>query len=191
MSFPYVFSREKDPRKRQWEMDLLDDDDVCCFGDCTELSSGNCHCFKHDKKCVARFANGVIAGTSCKDLSRANPGRGKSSGPVMAGGDSPGGSANIFYGLIGWVDKNVPDWAIVENSDAMLDGDRGNFDIMVSEFTSRGDGINTQAYTEINETKRLRSPSLPGRVHRIRCPSEAEAPLPCRSSCSLSYHVRQ
>ena len=94
-------------------------------------------CYKHEQNCVIPRAEGVVAGTSCKDFARCNNNRGKV-GHVLKKGSISGGSSDTFYGFVGYLDVHAPDWLILENSDALLDVDRVNFDLMCVELSSRG-----------------------------------------------------
>ena len=45
----------------------------CLFERAEDLGQEYAQCVKHERKCRVPHAEVVIAGTSCKDLSRANP----------------------------------------------------------------------------------------------------------------------
>ena len=136
-SFEPLFTCEIDKNKREWGMDMINRGSCCCFGNICEMDQKEAWCYKHEKKCVIPRVEGAVAGTSCKDFAKCNNNRGKQ-GHVMKKGSSAGGSSDTFYGFVGYLDVHAPDWVILENSDALLDGDRVNFDLMCSEVSSRG-----------------------------------------------------
>lgn len=97
--------------------------------DITKLWTGQVACHKHDTTCRVRQAEGSILGVSCKDLARSNPKRWLLHGNVLSSDTSPGKTADTFWGFIKLLDSPVggsPTWAILENSDLLLDDSDGN-----------------------------------------------------------------
>lgn len=81
-----------------------------------------------------------IVGTSCKDMSRANPNpvRGEL---VLAQTSSKGGSARTFHGLLSFLEAKSPALVLFENVDSIEDakpGGSSNLEILKAEMSSRG-----------------------------------------------------
>ena len=104
---------EIDSNKWQWESDLLDyyGCNSCMFTDDSVIHRHRLHCNYHKQMCEVRKVDGVIAGVSCKDWSRASPGRFIKKGvSVLQSATSAGGSAQTTHGLIAFVDAHSPIW---------------------------------------------------------------------------------
>ena len=90
----------------------------------------------------------LVAGTSCKDMSRANSGAAaKSPSLVLTQATSRGGSADTFQGFLQYVESHRPFFIFFENVDAMMDesskssgagGAGSNMDVFLAELSSRG-----------------------------------------------------
>ena len=64
----------------------------------------------------------LIVGTSCKDMSKANPStRGKAGTPVLSQTTSKGGSAATFRAFLDYMDNHRPLMILFENVDSMDD----------------------------------------------------------------------
>ena len=81
----------------------------------------------------------LILGTSCKDMSRANPNKSRSS-PVLLADSSKGGSAQTFRGMLAYTDAHSPSLIVFENVDTIDDraGATSNLDILLAEMGNRG-----------------------------------------------------
>lgn len=62
-----------------------------------------------------------VAGFSCKDFSSANKSRSEAEGLLSSAGTSRGGSADTFWGVVGYLDQWQPDLVVLENVDGILD----------------------------------------------------------------------
>ena len=74
--FKHLFSCEIVPAKQEWIRGAFKEGNVeegCLFERAEDLGQENAACVTHGGKCRVPHADIVIAGTSCKDLSRANP----------------------------------------------------------------------------------------------------------------------
>ena len=139
-TFQTMFMCEKVPKKQQWCMEIVEDESACCFQDVMDMGKPVAWCTRHKKMCPVIRVEGLIAGTSCKDHSKANMHRGKinAAGPVLRQKNLPGNSANTMQGVLDYVDVHAPDWVLMENSDTLREGDHLNADLVQAEFSSRG-----------------------------------------------------
>ena len=74
-------------------------------------------------------------------MSKANPA--KTSGLVLAGNTSRGGSAQTFRGMLGYISTHRPLMVLFENVDNMEESKTdkvSNLDVLLSEMGSRGPG---------------------------------------------------
>ena len=101
--FKHLFSCEIVPAKQEWIMGAFEEGNVeegCLFERAEDLGQEYAQCVKHGRKCRVPHADIVIAGTSCKDLSRANSTNFKGKPCVLTQEFSPGGSAQTYRGLM-------------------------------------------------------------------------------------------
>ncbi|CAE7695664.1 unnamed protein product, partial [Symbiodinium microadriaticum] len=95
-------------------------------GDQYQLALGNCPIPQVDI---------LILGTSCKDMSRANPNKHKQKEAVLG----KGGSAQTFRGMLEYVQHHSPAIVVFENVDTIDDrGATSNLDILLAEMGNRG-----------------------------------------------------
>ena len=74
MIFKHLFSCEIVPAKQEWIMGAFEEGNVeegCLFERAEDLGQEYAACVKHGRMCRVPHADIVIAGTSCKDLSKA------------------------------------------------------------------------------------------------------------------------
>ena len=162
--FSHAFSCEIAEEKRRWishvtrcagpvieqmfnlesEVKPLAADDVdlpCIFGNILDLAGETAHCYQHDGFCRVPSVDLLVIGTSCKDMSRANPNPGERSQTVLDKTTSKGSSAQTFQGLLHYLDTQRPYMILFENVDAMDDaksGGQSNNDIFQREMSNRG-----------------------------------------------------
>ena len=166
--FTHVFSCEKDGEKRKWiaNASALAAETVqsltggtaqqqkcqgcchsgsashaaaspCLFVDICELGGDVADCAQ---KCPVPQVDLLVLGTSCKDMSRANPCQHKDSA-VLSQQVSRGGSAQTFQGMLYYLQSKCPPLVLFENVDAMDDSkgtDMNNMDIFLAETSARG-----------------------------------------------------
>lgn len=87
---------------------------LCAFDDVSKFCSPEYrYCYTHKKNCeLPLVVDGVIAGFSCKDFSRANKARKQFHGSdVSQALTSPGASAQTMHGVLQVLDKCVPDFS--------------------------------------------------------------------------------
>ena len=97
--------------------------------DLTKLWTGRVTCHGLNRECPVRRTEGSVLGVSCKDLARSNPKRWLLHGNVLSSEKSPGKTADTFWGFIKMLDSpqgGSPTWAILENSDLLLDDNDGS-----------------------------------------------------------------
>ena len=136
----------------------------CIFCDITLMGERMCECKMHAGKCYVPRVDLLLVGTSCKDVSRANPNKAKHKN-VLQQTASRGGSAQTFHGLLAYLDKQRPTLVIFENVDALLEDSSSssgssNMQVLISEFANRG----YQAQATICEASKF---GLPCRRRRL------------------------
>ena len=112
----------------------------CLFVDICELGGDVADCAAHGQKCPVPQVDLLVLGTSCKDMSRANPCQHKDSA-VLSQQVSRGGSAQTFQGMLSYLQSKCPPLVLFENVDAMDDSkgtDMNNMDIFLAETSARG-----------------------------------------------------
>jgi len=108
--------------------------------DICELGGDVADCAAHGQKCPLPQVDLLVLGTSCKDMSRANPCQHKDSA-VLSQQVSRGGSAQTFRGMLSYLQSKCPPLVLFENVDAMDDSkgtDMNNMDIFLAETSARG-----------------------------------------------------
>ena len=122
VQFKHIFSCEKSKEKQRWISQIFaefsghDDHDDCLFTSAEEMGNPTAHCVVHDKYCPVPDVHLLVVGTSCKDLSRANPNQNMA---AVKESSSPGGSGNTFQGLLQYLDKHNVEVMIFENVDTL------------------------------------------------------------------------
>ncbi len=110
----------------------------CLFEKAEGMGEVTQWCIKHDNNCVIPQVDIMIAGTSCKDFSRANIRSGSSSKSTLLMEHSVGGSAQTFHGLIKYLVNHVVSILMLENVDTIDDNssatDQSSLDIMMETF---------------------------------------------------------
>ena len=99
------------------------------------------YCAHHQKACeLPRRLDGLIAGFSCKDFSRANKARKLFHGAdIFTAEHSPGQSADTIRGLLQVLDTCPPDFFLLENVDDLAMELHGEaLDMLLSAGSHRG-----------------------------------------------------
>ena len=97
----------------------------CIFEDIVQISSGSGWCARHQSRCGVHWTDGAIYSISGKDFSREKLASSGSTSPCSA--------------FIQVIDKQLPDWLILENRDAVDNGlDSPGLAVIRSELSSRG-----------------------------------------------------
>ena len=118
----------------------LPDDLPCIFHDIQDLNKAQAPCWEHNGFCNVPAVDLIIVGTSCKDMSRANPNPVRSE-LVLSQASSKGGSAQTFQGLLSFLEAKSPAMVLFENVDSIEDakpGGTSNLEILKAEMSSRG-----------------------------------------------------
>ena len=133
ISFEIVANCECVKEKRAWIAglhDILDPETPtpCNFEDLKHVSDDRMRrCGTHGGRAcpLPENVDGILAGLSCKDLSRANTSKGKMVGSALWNAEtSPGKSADCVHGFLNLVRILLPSWGIVENSDELAESDK-------------------------------------------------------------------
>ena len=96
-------------------------DAPCVFTDVTDMGAAQAECWEHGPgMCHVKSVDLLIVGTSCKDMSRANPAYGRQD-LVLNAKESKGGSAQTFQGLLSYLEHHRPLMILFENVDSMED----------------------------------------------------------------------
>jgi site-specific DNA-cytosine methylase len=140
-----AFACELAPAKRQWIRSLLAAEGqghVCVFHDVTDMRSEFALCDTHGKRCRVPPVDVLVAGTSCKDLSRmlSQPAR---IAPLLGQVATRGGSAQTFRAVLSYVEQQGPTAVVFENVDSLADDvvsktDASSMDVLLAEMASRG-----------------------------------------------------
>ena len=102
-------------------------DAPCVFFDICEMGAAQADCWEHGPgTCCVPSVDLLIAGTSCKDMSRANSSTARNQ-LVFSAETSKGGSAQTFHGLMQYVERHRPLMVLFENVDSMEDVTPGKF----------------------------------------------------------------
>eukprot|EP00438_Fugacium_kawagutii_P001081 Skav236104 [mRNA] locus=scaffold1166:290060:291565:+ [translate_table: standard] len=112
----------------------------CLFVDICDLGQDMADCATHGQKCPVPQVDFLVLGTSCKDMSRANPFQQKDAA-VLSQQASRGGSAQTFHGMLSYLQSKCPPLVLFENVDAMDDSkgtELSNMDIFLAETSARG-----------------------------------------------------
>ena len=124
VQFTHLFSCEKHKGKQKWIQDIFDELDGhdghggCLFNSAEDMGKPFAQCAKHQKKCPVPDVDVLVVGTSCKDLSRANPNQNMA---AMKEKSSPGGSGNTFQGLLHYLERRTwTHWRIIRPLAPML-----------------------------------------------------------------------
>ena len=116
--------REEGGEEKHGERDVTDVADMpCLFTDICDMAKDLATCSCHGGKCFTPSVDILVVGTSCKDLSKANPNKRKDSEQAtFTQIHSRGGSAQTYHGLIGYLRKKKPPLVIFENVDTLDEG---------------------------------------------------------------------
>ena len=146
VTFESAFLVEKDNDKRAFCMNVHSalgcSVSPCAFEDvATFCQPEGRYCAHHQKACeLPRRLDGLIAGFSCKDFSRANKARKLFHGAdVFTAEHSPGQSADTIRGLLQVLDTCPPDFFLLENVDDLAMELHGEaLDMLLSAGSHRG-----------------------------------------------------
>ena len=128
---------EKNPKKRKFSAMVAGDSDVCVFGDVADLGEKTAYCHQHKQEWPVEDVTCAIGGFSCKDVSIANN-ESDRSGLVLDKATSKGGTAESFNGFLSLTDVHDIDWAVLENTDGLLEGEVvANIDVLLAKCASR------------------------------------------------------
>ncbi len=113
---------------------------ACQFTDVSQLSKTGGHCSYHERHCPLPACDIIVAGFSCKDLSKANPNRKVlSASQVLGATSSPGRTADTLNGTLTVVDGVMPDVIVLENVDLDQDAEHSlGLDKILHELGRRG-----------------------------------------------------
>ena len=117
--FPWLQSSEE--REAEKSPPIRDVADMpCLFTDTGHMSEKTAPCCWHGSKCNVPSVDLLLVGTSCKDLSKANPNksqdRQRATFSLM---HSRGGSAQTFRGLMGYLKNRRLSFVVFENVDTL------------------------------------------------------------------------
>ena len=119
--FKHRFSCECKPAKQQWIHGLFDElgmEQACVFVRAEDLNQPRAYCCTHRRKCPVPDCDIMIAGTSCKDFSKASSNRRNlSPADVLKQESTPGGSAQTMRALLQYVSHHCVAILLLENSD--------------------------------------------------------------------------
>jgi site-specific DNA-cytosine methylase len=141
----HVFSCEKKPSVQDFILGLLKElgcEGGCLFEHAEEMGQKKARCVRHNQYCVIRRSDIMIAGTSCKDFSRASSSY-SNQASILGMATSVGGSAQTFRGLILYLANHTVIILLFENVDSMDDhagtaAETTAVDTCVTEFTEVG-----------------------------------------------------
>lgn len=95
----------------------------CLFTDICDMGKEMATCSCHGSKCFTPSVDILVVGTSCKDLSKANPNKRKDSEQAtFTQSHSRGGSAQTYHGLVAYLRKKRPPLVVFENVDTLDEG---------------------------------------------------------------------
>ena len=139
----------------------------CRFCDITDMGSRMSKCMAHGDKCFVPHVDLLVVGTSCKDLSKANPNKSKNKN-VLQQSTSRGGSAQTFRGLLAYLDAQRPAVVCYENVDALVEDScslsgSSNMEVLMNEFATRG----YQVQATICEASKFGLPSRRRRLYAV------------------------
>ena len=134
LHFVHVFSCECVPKLQDWLIGLFAEvgatvslGDGCLFERAEHMGANAAKCRKHGGRCCTiPDADLVIAGTSCKDFSKALGTSAKVKQHVLDNSTSTGGSAQTFHGLISYLMNHVVTMLLFENVDTLDEGGDDN-----------------------------------------------------------------
>ena len=145
VSFTCILSCEIEPKKRLWCQRVLDkldpNGDACVMDDMTKICNGTATCSRHNgQKCTLNErVDGLIVGFSCKDASKANQNRSKLASTLFTSSTSPGKTNDTVVATLNFIDKHLPEWILLENSDTLDESDHVvGLELLLSELASRG-----------------------------------------------------
>ena len=135
ITFEHSFYCEKHDRKRDvWckkVHKIISGTDIanllpCAFTDCEVLGTSKATCTMHKKQSpvcnctIPDWLSMLVAGFSCKDLSRANQNKGALQGADLWNAlQTPGGSAQTMHAVVNLVKATQIDALVLENSDEL------------------------------------------------------------------------
>ena len=137
--------RQATPCSDDSEDSQVDGSDSCLFQDIQDLGGSEAPCVTHGRNCPVQSCDIFVLGTSCKDLSKANPKK-ETQKLVFNQVTSLGGSAQTFQGFTSYVKSHSPGVVVFENVDGLEDqigaSSQSNLDILLQ--TMKGLGYRAQ-----------------------------------------------
>ena len=154
LTFTHRFSCERQKPLQDWISGVFEEAGVacgCCFCRAEEMGQDQAWCAKHGRLCDVPGVDILIAGTSCKDFSKASNAQReyKGSGTLVLGlPTSTGGSAETFHGLCCYLARHAVSIVLFENVDTVdeLPDDQSqkplatttNLEVVVNELEQAG-----------------------------------------------------
>ena len=121
INFEHIFSCEINKNAQRWITELLSELDLvtgCLFENAEDLRNAEAWCIQHKQRCKVRRVDLAIAGTSCKDFSKATTRKG---GSILLQESTAGGSAQTFHGFMRYLMQHSVSMVLLENSDTLDD----------------------------------------------------------------------
>ena len=91
----------------------------CMFENAAEMGKACSKCDVHNKCCVVPSFDLCVTGTACKDFSKCNNNNNRVKMDVLSMTESPGGSAQTFWGVANCVEKHNVQIILLEISDTL------------------------------------------------------------------------
>ena len=137
--FEQKFACELNKAKREFIKHVVEKDthiftDVGDMGARTEGAP----CCAHEAQCPLEAVNLLIAGLSCKDLSRAKASRPNPGQVFVSSAVGSSSSARTYFGWLEYLTNRPADLLIVENSDQLLEGNQADAQIFINALRERG-----------------------------------------------------
>ena len=161
VSLKHAFSCEVQADKQRWIQAVLDcgplkggsspcpdtdssdagDAKGCLFKDIQTLGDSHAECITHGQKCKVSSCDIFVLGSSCKDLSKANPKK-ETQKLVFNESTSLGGSAQTYQGFKAYVTSHSPGMVVYENVDGLEEtigaSAQSNLDILMGTMKALG-----------------------------------------------------
>lgn len=161
VSLKHTFSCEAQADKQRWIQAVLDcgplknmdggadssessdaaDSKGCLFNDIQTLGETHAECITHGQKCKVPRCDIFVIGSSCKDLSKANPKK-ETQKLVFHEATSLGGSAQTYQGFTSYVKAHSPGIVVYENVDGLEEtigaSAQSNLDILMGTMKALG-----------------------------------------------------
>ena len=125
LKFTHMFSCEVKQSLQEWIAGVFQESNTacgCCFSQAEDMGKQKAQCVKHSRLCDVPTVDILIAGTSCKDFSKASPCHRTYKGDktmVLSLPSSVGGSAETFHGFSSYLQKHAVSIVLFENVDTI------------------------------------------------------------------------